>query len=308
MASSIPNYELYGETETSHMPDLLHCESIAVRSRVHDGDIRPHRHDGLLQILFARQGHIAATLEGRDMALNGRFMIVVPPLAIHGFDISDDTQGWVLTLPMASLADFLQSAPQLAPFFETPHVFLDATADDNSPDFDDLDGLFDRVDAEFSDARRGRYFALRSALGLLLVTIARAEPVPTNAARNDPRVISGHKARQLARFRERIEQRFRHHDPIDAYAAAIGVTSTHLNRISREITGKSALQVVHERLMIEAKRDLVYSTMTVSEIADVLGFADPAYFTRFFSRHAGQPPAGYRALARRELAEGHPST
>ncbi|MFO7288350.1 MAG: helix-turn-helix domain-containing protein, partial [Gammaproteobacteria bacterium] len=55
------------------------------------------------------------------------------------------------------------------------------------------------------------------------------------------------------------------------------------------------IKLVHHRVLLEAKRQLLYTTKPVSEIAYGLGFDDPAYFTRFFSRRTGMSPRAYRA-------------
>jgi AraC family transcriptional activator of pobA len=54
------------------------------------------------------------------------------------------------------------------------------------------------------------------------------------------------------------------------------------------------LQVVHQRLLLEAKRNLIYTNMTVNQLAERLGFADPAYFSRFFRRLSGASPKAFR--------------
>ncbi|MGC3555689.1 helix-turn-helix domain-containing protein, partial [Pseudomonas aeruginosa] len=72
------------------------------------------------------------------------------------------------------------------------------------------------------------------------------------------------------------------HLGIDEYARRLGISPAHLNGVARRHSGQTALGIVHQRLLLEAKRDLVYSAMTVNEIADRLGFSEPAYFTRFF--------------------------
>ena len=292
---TIPNYELYGETETSRLPDLLHCERISERSRVHAGEILLHRHDGLLQILFADRGRITASLEGREVCPSGRFLIVVPPLAVHGFRISSDTEGWVLTLPTATVTDLMEPSPRLSNAFTAPEVYQDGHTELN---FVTVGALFNRVADEFSGTQPGRYFALQSALGLLLVTLARA----TKTGNGTHMAVNGRKVAQLTRFRTVVEQRFRHHDTLDSYAHAVGMTPTHLNRVCRDVAGKTALQIIHDRLAIEAKRDLVYSSMTISEIAAVLGFNDPAYFSRFFGRATGQSPSAYRQETKKALS------
>ncbi|WP_153676373.1 helix-turn-helix domain-containing protein, partial [Pseudomonas aeruginosa] len=68
----------------------------------------------------------------------------------------------------------------------------------------------------------------------------------------------------------------------------------HLNSVARRLSGQTALGIVHQRLLLEAKRDLVYTAMTVNEIADRLGFSEPAYFTRFFKRLSGVSPSAFR--------------
>ena len=57
-----------------------------------------------------------------------------------------------------------------------------------------------------------------------------------------------------------------------------------------------ALDLLHERLILEARRMLAYTPATIAEVAAELGFDDPAYFSRFFSRSVGASPSGYRAL------------
>jgi AraC family transcriptional activator of pobA len=63
------------------------------------------------------------------------------------------------------------------------------------------------------------------------------------------------------------------------------------------VTEQSPIQLVHARIVLEAKRQLRYTSGSVSEIAYALGFDDPAYFTRFFSQRAGMSPRAFRASA-----------
>jgi AraC family transcriptional activator of pobA len=99
----------------------------------------------------------------------------------------------------------------------------------------------------------------------------------------------------LARYREQVERHYRSHPTLDTLAAPLGITTTQLNRLCRQHLHCSALDVLHQRLLLEAKRELGYTTLQVRQIADGLGFADPAYFTRFFQRLTGQSPSAWRA-------------
>ena len=52
--------------------------------------------------------------------------------------------------------------------------------------------------------------------------------------------------------------------------------------------------MIHQRLLLEAKRNLVYTAMTIQQVSDSLGFSEPAYFSRFFKRYAGVSPRAFR--------------
>jgi AraC family transcriptional activator of pobA len=110
---------------------------------------------------------------------------------------------------------------------------------------------------------------------------------PTSAASNA-------RAALVARFREKVESHLRMELSIAQYAKALSVTPARLRAACLEVTGKPPARVLEERLLLEAKRNLTYTNMTVAETAYYLGFSDPAYFSRFFSKHAGESPATFR--------------
>ncbi|MNE34730.1 Bifunctional transcriptional activator/DNA repair enzyme AdaA [compost metagenome] len=71
----------------------------------------------------------------------------------------------------------------------------------------------------------------------------------------------------------------------------------HLNSLCRELAGQTALQIIHQRLLLEAKRNLIYTNMSIGQLSDSLGFSDPTYFSRFFRRLDGQTPNAFRQSA-----------
>jgi AraC family transcriptional activator of pobA len=102
----------------------------------------------------------------------------------------------------------------------------------------------------------------------------------------------------VRRYREAVEHCFRSAPGLGALAAELGVTPSRLNRACRAVASRSAMAILHERIMIEAKRGLIYTGMRVSEVARSVGFDDPAYFSRFFAARAGCSPSDFRQLAR----------
>ena len=106
----------------------------------------------------------------------------------------------------------------------------------------------------------------------------------------------------LQRFRALVDRSFRTHKSVAFYAGELGITPTQLNRVCRELLGKSALGAINARLLLEAERDLVYTFIGVKEIALSLGFSDAAYFSRFFSKQKRCTPTQFREQAQRQLS------
>jgi len=100
--------------------------------------------------------------------------------------------------------------------------------------------------------------------------------------------------RLFLNFCDLVEAHFRDHLTLTEYAGRLSVTEARLNDICRRMANLPSKEVVHERLLQEARRLLRYSAVPVSEISYQLGFVDPAYFSRFFAKRTGTPPSQFR--------------
>jgi AraC family transcriptional activator of pobA len=287
-AIKVPVFQLYGEKGQLPVPDRIHCESIASRSRLHNWEINPHRHHGLFQVLWLEQGEANFQLDGRRGVLAEGAVLLVPQHCVHGFKFSKDAQGMVATLAY-SLIDSLDSdlAHELTTLAEPVHC--------------DLNDLVSAAAIEaglralyFEYQQRDRY---HQALIESLVSTTLAWLMRENLAQARHRVgVTVVRAREhLAGFVALVDKSFAKHTTLDHYAVQLGISVAHLNAICREVSGRSALQLIHERLMVEARRELIYTSMTIKEIAELLGFSDPAYFTRFFKRQMGMSPKDFRS-------------
>lgn len=288
---NIPNYRLYGEGGAKTDVEFVHCESIPERSALHDWNIRPHRHDSLYQLLFMRQGAARILLEGGARELRSPCLVMIPPMVVHGYEFQRDVDGMVTTMAESAVERILSMAPKLAPHLARPHIIEEGGAALN---FDEVGALFDNIAREFFAGGAGRVCALQSYLGLAFVMLART------VARESERQLSiADKSVDLARgFRGLVDRHFKDHWTVAAYASELAITPTHLNRICRHVLDCSALEVIHDRLLLEAKRNLIYTSMTVKEVSNALCFSDPAYFTRFFAKNAGQSPTAFRDARR----------
>lgn len=281
--ASVPVFKLYGEQLDWPTPDLLHCESIPARSSLYDWEIKPHRHGDLLQLFYVQAGQASVEIEGRRHGISRPSIQLVPPLSVHGFNFSADIQGYVLTLaaPLVRELEAGLASPSSA--------IMQPACYPLGQDQPWLDGLFASLLREYADNAPGRDLLLRSLVNLLMVWIARQGLQRSGEAGRQAR---GHEA--LTRFSGLVEAHYRQHWSVEDYAGRVGISVAYLNSLCRRLTGQTALQMIHQRLLLEAKRELIYTVLTVSRISDHLGFSDPAYFSRFFRRLEGQTPNQFR--------------
>ncbi len=153
-----------------------------------------------------------------------------------------------------------------------------------------MDGLFDAIVEEYNTQQQGRELMLQSLVSALLVWVGRRSLALEHAEAQSPDRGREH----LQRFTRLLESHFREHRPIEHYASELGISAAHLNALCRRLAGQSALQLINQRLFLEAKRCLVYTAMTVNQVSDSLGFSEPAYFSRFFKRGSGLTPKAFR--------------
>lgn len=292
-AEPIPRYWLYGEPPA--MPELrfVHIETIPERMRLYNWEVRPHRHDGLSHALLVTDGGGRLTADGVEVAFRAPALIVVPAQVVHGFRFDPGTDGHVLTMSEGFLAGVLAAAPE-AELREAPALPMAWDLDAGSDEAVSLDRCFAEIRREFRAHHVGRASAISAQVMLLLVATARlaADQRRDEAGRNGQGVSPD--LRLLARLRPMIDERFSRHWPVERYAAALGVTPGRLNAACRRVTGLSTLQLVHARLMLEARRSLIYTSHGMAEIGYALGFEDPAYFSRFFTKREGRSPQAFR--------------
>jgi AraC family transcriptional activator of pobA len=274
---AILSYNLFGEVRD--LPDVVHCETIAARSVLHDWEFAPHRHARLHQVLLIARGGGRATLEGREHRLRPMSVVNVPAGQVHGFRFMPGTQGWVVTLASETLDAVL-----------TPSEGLDRALAESAV----LQGTprIRRLMTEIFAEHGGRDFArahiLKALSATLLGLVARA--MTANEARGGP--VPG--AELIRRFEAMLDQHFLAHWPVARYAAALKVTPTHLSRLTREAFGCPASHMIRDRIVREARRNLVYTNLPVATIAYALGFNDPAYFSRIFTLATGLSPSEFR--------------
>ncbi|WP_254430459.1 MULTISPECIES: helix-turn-helix domain-containing protein [unclassified Ruegeria] len=274
--SGIQNYNLYGEIRD--LPDVVHCEAIEQRSKLHNWALRPHRHARLHQVLLVDKGGGEAMLEGDSFGLDAGSLVNLPIGSVHGFTFKPQTTGWVVTLAAELLDQGLLDREGLRLELRTARVLRSD---------DEIRNVVRSIFAEHANRSFARAHILRAYSALLIGLVARriAGQVPKPDQNDDG---------LLRQFERLLEKHALDHLGVADYASMIGVTPTHLSRVVRQATGHSASAAIAQNMVREARRNLAFTNLSISAIAFQLGYDDPSYFSRVFRRTTGMSPRSFR--------------
>jgi len=291
MTKFVPTYELYGEN-TGRDPDFwLHCETIPSRSSLHHWEIKLHRHESFFQILYISAGSGDAIFGAERHEITPNTVITVPPGLNHGFRFSKDIDGFVITVLASHLKALPGGRSPLGEWLARPHL---TSLHRDDPDAVYAGQTLSRLGAEFAGRGSGRADLLEAYVTIALQLTMRLSGSDAGQAGDE-------NGRRMELLNGLIQQHLRSHRPAAFYAGELGVSATHLNRIVKAATGQGTHEMIAHRLTDEAKRELVFTFGSVQEISYRLGFADPAYFSRFFLKQTGETPRAWRIAERAKL-------
>jgi len=289
--AAIPRFFLYGEPPRDAGERFLHVETIADRSRVNDWRIQPHAHRDLHQLLVILTGGGEMEAETRRQPFRAPALLIVPAGVVHGFSFAEDTEGYVVTLADTLLRELARDERSFR------SLFADATCTSLDEDPAHVEEFAQEFEETLPKLRRELVWSAPASAAAATARLTTLLVGAVRALHQPPGLVSAAgnvRAALVARLREQIETHLRSGLSVAQYAKVLNVTPARLRAACIEVTGKTPMRVLEERLVLEAKRNLTYTNMTVAQIAYYLGFTDPAYFSRFFSKLAGESPAAFR--------------
>jgi AraC family transcriptional activator of pobA len=289
-APALPLFHLYGDPPDADAFDFIHIETISSRSSIHDWTIRAHRHGNLFQILVIVRGGGEMTYEASILPFEAPCALLTPATVAHGYRFRPNaTEGWVVSFTedvTHALGDHSGEAlARLRAVAEQPVVPL------GDAELRRLDALCTELHDERFLAREGYRYAMRGYLALIAIEVvrlaaSRARTGSVTLTLADPAVEA---------LRALVEEQFRKERLLSFYADKLAMTPDRLNDHVKRATGVTAGHLIRQRVLTEAKRQLVFTSVPIHEIAYDLAFSDPSHFTRFFRKQTGTTPQEFRA-------------
>jgi AraC-like DNA-binding protein len=280
----LPNFEVsdFGTDAPAFVFDLVKLDGRT--------DIpRPflHRHS-YYHMLWMKSAHGKHMLDFETFEIKPHSVFFISPGQMHAWTSTVPATGYVINFSAEFLLQMYPRPEELAefPFFHIANA--DSVLYLSPNQHIALSPLLEEMEQEFKDSGPWHQDIIRSCLLTLLTRLRRLHQ-PREAEAALPKNYSLTK-----RFKLLIDQHYLEFESVQEYALALAVTDRRLNEAVKSTSGKTATQLIHDRILLEAKRLLIQSELGISEIAYRLNFDDPAYFSRFFKKHALVTPVEFK--------------
>lgn len=280
-----PEYFVYGEPSRAIDIGFVHVERVRDRNNIHLGKVAPHRHALMSQLTVWTSGTGTYRIEDESWDFSAPAASFVPSSVVHGFEIDDDADAIVVSMADDLLPD-LKARTRLR--LDMPRFYVGR----RSADWANFETVVQAVLAEYRGGRVAGDAVLTSLVAAALAYLGRLDAREVHPAAS-PEMTLALDVRRL------VDAHYRRPWTLDRFARELGTTPHLLNKAARLVYGHTVKRLVVERRLLEAKRLLLYTIRPVEDIAYETGFADPAYFSRFFRLRCGVAPVRWRELQMR---------
>lgn len=265
----------------SHHNQLKNSVRLIPLSVFHEKQTEIHRDDHYMFIV-QKKGHFILEVDFKIIELKGPSLCFVAPGQIHQYIEQKDNDGWFLFTEAGSVSELYQEILDL-------HQWLC-----QSIPIEENDVIFDLLSA-FEKTEKDKTlhaFPVEQSLTdtAIGVIISRISELPM------PRLQHSAQRYTITRqFKKLISEHFKRTKQVQQYAQLLTITPLYLNEAVKQVTGYPASFWIQQKILLEARRLLFYTSMDVKQIAFELGYDDPVYFSRFFKKGTGITALEFRA-------------
>lgn len=263
--------------QTAGSKELLYNELHGER-HIH----KPHKHDFFIIVLFDQASGVH-NIDFRDYAIGNRQVHILFPGQVHKWSIEPGTTGYQLMIDKVFFERFSTYFRfSFANYINHPVIPLSGN------DFNLLKYEFDAIKAEL-EAEHSLQDLISARAAVIATIVSKAAEIiftDTKVFLSQPR---------LAQFNMLIDRFFREEKRVVFYAERLNISANYLNILCRKNLNVSATGLIQQRVLLEAKRLLLGTELSIKEIAFELGFIDHAYFSNFFKAQTGITPTELKA-------------
>ncbi|MCU7549069.1 AraC family transcriptional regulator [Chitinophagaceae bacterium LB-8] len=295
----IPNYSIDHVRELNPGPQNLVAMRLEEYLATRHFLLTPHRHS-FYHIVYFIKGKGDHFIDFVNFPIRNHQVYFMIPGQVHNWKYNGDVKGYVINftdsffLTHSTDINFLEQFPFFSGYCEDQVILLKGTVKE------EVVSLFEKILDEKCQPDSFASEMIRTLLMQLFITVSRNKPQAIKLPENR----QGQK--MLRNFKKLVDEQFTLHMLPRDYARQLNVTPNYLNSLTNTQMGKSAGEVIRDRIILEAKRLLVNADLTIAEIASRLYFEDNSYFTKFFKKHVQLTPEQFRIEYQVPASSGSP--
>jgi len=247
----------------------------------------PHKHDFYI-VLLVTQGKGKHTIDFNTYPVKAGSVFFLSPGQVHSWELSQDSEGHILFYSRAFYVEYFSAKKLWAyPFFNTSRnpPFLQLSTKCTSAILHGFKAVKDAYEQDFCMKND----LIRNYTDSLLILLHQSYFQLTTKEH-----ISSPDQSNLQQLEQLIELHFTEHQPVAFYADKLHLSQRQLNDFCKKNLDSPFTEIIRQRLVLEAKRLLTHSKLTIGELAPKLGFMDHSYFIRFFRKKTGMTPDQFR--------------
>lgn len=282
----LPTYSICSLTETPLSPSDFMADYFDHYLEVHKDLHFPHKHSFYHLVYFSKGSGSHSIDFVRFPVEPGQIYFMVPG-QVHSWEFETAPQGFIVNFSEAYISALINNSRYLDQFSFFSGIATEQVVTIPFEGQQQVAQILETVIREGNSTSELKDDYARTALVQLFIQVSRFLVKDAGKQQNYNSLL-------LRNFQKLIDQHYKEKKLTKEYAAMLYVTPNHLNALSKDITGKSAGELIRDRILLEAKRLLVNAEMTVSEIAAELDFDDNSYFSKFFKKYVGTTPDIFR--------------
>ena len=266
-------------------PKDLYVNTFKNHLETHSFIDKPHRHNFYLLVLFTN-GSGDHEIDFARFDIKPGSLFVLQPGQIHHWQLPSDIEGYIVFYSQEIYNVYFGNKKiENYPFYQSvmnqPEIFFDAS------ELSRVQPYFDLMIAENKKNFPKKEDKLLNLLDCIHIEISRKYLSDTNHITHS----YNYKIHQLEQY---LEQFYKTEKSPSFYAFKMNITLKHLNRICKDTLNQTVTKLIAQRIILEAKRLLINPTLSINQVADVLGFDNYSYFTKLFKKQAGITPSEFR--------------
>lgn len=248
---------------------------------------KPHGHNFFL-MLIVTEGSGKHVIDFTEYKVSPGSMFILSPGQVHQWLLSKDVKGYILFFTKDFfLHDFNTSRLTRFPFFNstfsTPHFKL------NENQTAAILLKYQAMCSEYKDRKPDYQEMIRMYLNAMLLELSRFYSEKKLSNYSLPYDIV-----QLKKFEALIDKYFKLHRPLSCYAERMHISERQLSYLCKKTLNKKPSEMMTERIILEAKRLIIHSSMSISAISEELNYSNSSYFIRLFKKFTKQTPEQFR--------------